>query len=296
MKIDREVYCTSCKKRLATYKRVSSGEKLCRYCLYNSIVKQVRKAIHRYRMVKKNGTAIYVLRPEHILNSIEGLYVLISAFKDFNMNLHVLCIDNFINCKDLSKLFQLATFMDIEIGDSGFESIQLIELIKFYEVIAIKIAREKSIESILVPLFRDELSILLLYGLLMMSKSIFSECMPIRIVDDNITISRPFYYIPSLDITYLSLTDKKISLEYVKKDISYSFTKEHEFWEKARSILMKSPELMYSSSKAVEFLQSYIIGSKVTRCKYCGSYSDDDVCEICSRILHYVDVARYRML
>jgi len=294
MKISNEVYCSSCRKRLAVYKRIVSGEKLCRYCLYNSVVKQVRKAVHYYKMVRKNGSAIYILRPERILSSIEGLYILISALKDFNVALHVLCIYDFIDCETLSKLFPSVTFINIRVGDKEFKSIQLIELIKFYEVVAIKIAREKFIESILVPLFRDELSILLLYGLLMISKSIFSEGMPIRIVDDNISLSRPFYYVTSIDIIYLSLTDKKIPLKTEEKeDTLYSFIKEREFWRKAKDILIRSPELMYSSSKTVELLQSYVIGSKATRCKYCGSYSDSDLCEICSRILGYIDAVEY---
>ncbi len=296
MKISREVYCSSCKKRLATYKRIASGEKLCRYCLYNSVVKQIRKAIHYYKMVKKSGSAIYILRPERILSSIEGLYTLISALKDFNIALHVLCIHNFTDCENLSKSFPSTTFINVRIEDKEFKSIQLIELIKFYEVVAIEIARGRSIESVLVPLFRDELSILLLYGLLMISKSIFSEGMPIRIVDDGISVSRPFYYVTSIDITYLSLTDRKIPLKIEEReDTLYSFIKEHEFWRKAKGILIRSPELMYSSSKTVELLQSYIIGSKATRCRYCGSYSDSDVCEICSKILKYIDAIRYRV-
>ena len=108
--------------------------------------------------------------------------------------------------------------------------------------------------------------------------------MPVKYVED-IKIVRPFFNVISLDVLYLAYTSYANArlYEYLNqiKFVDNAYVK------KAFKILMESPELMYSTSKSVELLQSFVI-SKPTRCRICGSFSDSDVCEYCRRFYEII--------
>ena len=97
-----ENLCSSCRRRVAVYKRVTSGERLCRLCLFRSVVKQVRKAVHYYKMVRRGSAILYVIRPEAVGESLAGLHTYKVATKDFNLRYYVLCLSDVTDC-DLVK-------------------------------------------------------------------------------------------------------------------------------------------------------------------------------------------------
>ncbi|MEM2528691.1 MAG: hypothetical protein QXG40_04765 [Ignisphaera sp.] len=277
------IQCSSCRKRDAVFKRRTSGEKLCRLCLYSSIVKQIRKALHYYKMIKKNSNAAFLIMANKPLLSLAALSVYESAVRDFNIDITVLCFDKYTDCGKISSSIKASNHKLIEVKDR-FIARNFIEWLKYGEYMAVKIARESNIEFIAVPLCRDELSILSLFGLLTASRTIFSEGLPIREVND-IKITRPFYYVVSNDMTYLASTSKSI----MEIDLNeHKFEEETNFFKHAKAILQNSPELMYSSSKSAELLQSYIFG-RSKKCRYCGSYDVSDICIYCERIRKHVD-------
>lgn len=272
--------CSSCGKRVAVYRRRTSGEALCKLCLFRSLVKQVRKAINCYKMVNRSKSVLYILRPEAVGESVIGFNIYKNAIKGFDIDLSIMCINGITDCKSVEESLNkyVNNFIIIE---TNFMPANLAESIKFSESIAIKIARKHNIQFIVTPLFRDELTLLSLIGIITISRTIFSEGLPIKIVDD-IKITRPFFYTVSLDISIIKMLDK-ITLEQ-KIELKCS-----NVMESAKKILYASTELMYSSIKSVELLQTYVFGS-VTRCKYCGAYSLDSVCDICKGFQSYIDV------
>ncbi len=275
------VYCSSCRKRHAVFKRRVSGEKLCRLCLYRSVVKQVRRTLHYYKMIKKNSNIMFLIMANKPLLSIVALSIYESTIRDFNVNITVLCFNRYIDCKKISNIIRANSYRIIEVDDK-FTTKDFIEWLKYGEYMAIKIAREIGIEFIAVPLYRNDLTTLSLFGLLTTSRTIFSEGLPIREVD-NIKVTRPFYYVVSDDVLYLTLTSKHI----MELDLNgYEFEEKAKFFKNMGIILKNSPELMYSSSKSVELLQSYIFGN-VKKCKYCGSYDISDTCSYCSKFVEY---------
>lgn len=275
-------YCSACGKRYAVFKRRTSGEKLCRLCLHSSVVKQIRKALHYYKMIRKNCSVLFLPIVNKPLLSIAALSMYESAVKDFDVSISILCFNRYIDCRVISSVID-GRHRVIEIEDK-FITRDFIEWLKYGEYMAIKIARESGVEFIVVPLCRDELSILSLFGLLTASRTIFSEGLPVREID-GITIARPFYYVVSNDVLYLALTDRRIAELSLSK---YEFDEEGEFSRYARYILHTSPELMYSSIKSIEMLQSYVFGN-ARKCRYCGSYDVSDVCYYCTRIRSRVE-------
>ncbi len=274
--------CSSCKRRYATFRRRTSGERLCRLCLYNSVIKQVRKAVHYYKMIRKNSSILFLVMVNKPLLSIMSLSIYESAVKDFSIdNLVLLCFNRYLNCNNIKDIIKSNHYGFIEF-EPHFITNDFIEWLKYAEFIAIKIAKESKIEFIVVPLYRDELAIISLLGMLSTSRTIFSEGLPIRNVDE-IKITRPFYYVVSDDVLYLTLTSKFMS--GIDLD-GYKFEERYRFFKHIKTILRDSPELMYSSDKSVELLQSYLMGYS-KRCRYCGSYDIDDICGYCRKFKEY---------
>lgn len=223
---------------------------------------------------------LYLIRPDAVAESIIGLNIYRVATKGFELSYNVICVDGLTNCDDIRHITggNIRQFVTIA---TVFKPTNIVELIKFLESLAIKIAKKIDAKFVVTPLFRDELTILSLAGILMVSRTIFSEGLPIKVLGD-IKVSRPFFYVISADISILGFLERleiesKLELEC------------DEFIRKAKRLFYTSTELMYSSIKTVELLQTYAFGS-TAKCKYCGAYSLDNVCEICKKIHQYVDV------
>lgn len=272
--------CSACRKREAIYKRISSGEILCKLCLFRSLVKQVRKAVHYYKMVNRLSSVLFIIRPDAVSESIVGFNIYRRATRDFELKYNVLCIDRLVDCEAVKKSVDEKS-VNLIVIESNFKTQKFIELVKYVDAIAVKISKKLGINFVVTPLFRDELTMLSLLGILTVSRTIFSEGLPIKIVD-NVKITRPFFYVISPDVAMLRY------LEGV--DIDPLILIECDgFTQKAKKMLFSSIELAYSSIKTVELLQSYVFGVS-TRCRYCGAFNLNTVCDVCEKLSQYIDI------
>ena len=287
--------CKVCRRREAVYKRLTSGELLCRPCLYSGVVKQVRRAMSYYAIVHRGERALFIVRPDRPLESIISLQLFLSAARDLELEISILCYSQLLDCTTLSQVLTELNLKPAMLHvTSKFDSIQLgfLELLKFSEAIAHNIARKHRFNAVLTPLYRDELALLGILGLLKISRSIFSEALPVKL-GNGVRIARPFLYVASMDVLYLAYTSPTLIkyLEKLRPYIPALDPVEETVLRHAKGILWFSTELMYSSSKSVELLQSYILGS-AKRCRFCLAHSDTEVCEYCSRLLRIIEETR----
>uniref|UniRef100_A0A7J2U1V1 Uncharacterized protein n=1 Tax=Ignisphaera aggregans TaxID=334771 RepID=A0A7J2U1V1_9CREN len=276
--------CTSCGKRGAVYKRFTSGEKLCRLCLFRSVAKQVRKTIHYYKMLKKNDAVLYILRGDGIILSVEAFAILHAAIKDLELVYNILCPSNIVNCNAVEiTLKNITKDVVVNIVPVHYHldviTKTFIHMLKYTEALAAKIALEHNLDGVLTPLFRDEMVLLSIYGLLTVSKTVFGESMPVKYIE-GIKVVRPFYHVVSTDVIYLAITSALQELNSFYESSYKLFIGSDRFMAKAKEVLFRSPELMYSSARSVELMQSFITAGS-TRCRICGSFSNREICEYC---------------
>jgi len=276
---DERILCSACRKRNAVYKRRSSGELLCKLCLTRSLIRQVRKVVHYYKMANKLSTVLFIVRPEAVAESIVGFHIYRGATKDLQLTYNVLCLNSLTDCSIVKNYINqnVSRFIEVELN---FKTSNLVEVIKFVEAVAVKVAKKLNIQFIATPLFRDELTLLSILGILITSRTVFSEGLPIKTVDE-IKITRPFFYVLSPDVSIIKTLDNIVidSQTMIECD---------KFMQKAKKLLFNSIELLYSSIKSVELFQSYVFGVS-TRCRYCGAFSLEPVCDICKKFQAFID-------
>ncbi len=278
--------CSNCGKRNAKYYRATSGESLCEKCLLNAIYKQVRKFLTLYNVVKRGDSIVYIVRPDRPVESIASLKVFFKFVKGLSLRLHVLIPRN-IPRRLLEDLHNGCEFIEFEllVRPSSW-----VELIKVLDIIAIDQCRALGLRTALTPLYRDELTLLAMMGLMETSPSIFSEALPVK-RGYGIVIARPFYYVFSSDIVALAylngMYESAIDYLIVMND-KESIIERHFY-----PIMWRSRELMYSSRKSVELLQSYVLSNKVT-CRLCLARSLKDPCLICERLMSIAHQGLYR--
>ncbi len=292
MIVERETkpLCSSCRRREAVYRRLTSGEKLCRLCLFSATANQVRKAVHYYKMLKRGDSIIFILRPDKPLLSLQAFLIFHTAVRDMELKYSILCLKDVTNCELVEHIVKShVKKSDIEIVSipcrlDCIKTQTFIHMIKYCEALAIRVAMQRNMNAVIAPLFRDELSMIMLAGLLIVSKTAYSEGMPLKLVE-GIKVARPFYYVFSVDVLYLTLTSPELrEKESICEPHLNLYIVNERFDERLKSTFIRSPELMYSSIKGSQLLQSYILaGSK--RCRICGAYSDKDVCEYCEALL-----------
>lgn len=277
--------CMRCKKREAIYVRATSGERLCKLCLRDSVVKQVRKALNYYKMVTRGSGVLFVIRIDKPLLSLTALSLYKSAAKDFSVKLHALCFQVKGATEYCRQLMGAVKDEEVDVTILEVEPTpplyNFVAATKFMEAAAFEVARRSGFRFISTPLFRDELLLFTLLGILKISKTVFGEGMPVKYMGE-IKVVRPFYYVVMSDAIFLTMLRHNI------EDLELALYGTHcvasasdsEFNALARRVMYESPELMYSSGKAVELLQSYIIGGS-QRCSVCGSFSDSDPCDYC---------------
>lgn len=276
---DERILCSACRRRSAVYKRRSSGELLCKLCLIRSLIRQVRKVVHYYKMANKLSAVLFIIRPEAVAESIVGFYIYRGATKDLQLTYNVLCFNGLTDCNTVKNYINhnINGFIEVELN---FKTSNLVEIIKFVEAIAVKVAKKLNIQFIVTPLFRDELTLLSILGILTTSRTVFSEGLPIKTLDE-IKITRPFFYVLSPDVSIIKMLDNIVidSQTMIECD---------RFMRKAKKLLFNSIELLYSSIKSVELFQSYVFGVS-TRCRYCGAFSLESVCDVCKKFHVFID-------
>ena len=291
-----DMVCKLCRKRRPVYKRVTSGEVLCRQCLYSSIVKQIRKAVNYYTIVHRGERALFIIRPDRPLESVLAFQLLNSAIRDLDIEISLICYSGFINCQKFTQLLEdlgvKVKVVEVQILEDAIHiNLCFVELLKLVEAIAHRIACKHNFDTILTPLYRDELTLLSMLGLLKVSKSVFSESLPVKL-GDSVRIARPFFYVISMDILYLTYTSHIVAhyVNALHPFIPRLDNVESTLMRHSKDILWTSTELMYSSTKSVEILQSFILGS-AKRCKYCLAHSDTEVCNYCLHLQNLIESA-----
>ena len=280
---------------MAIYKRVTSGELLCAHCLFNSVVTQVRKAINYYAMFKRGSKVLFIIRFDRPLESLTAFKAFLKASRKLDLEISILCIDiNNSICKNsLLQLFDVSdTQMEKIVVGTQYIPNGFVELIKFQEAIGLKIAHEIKKEVIVMPLFRDELTLLALIGILRLSKEAFGEHLPVK-KNSQFKIVRPFYYVISPDVLMLTYNNVLLRplMESIEMPLTYTDV-EYTLLKHAKNILWSSTELIYSSAKSIEFLQSFMLG-KGKKCSYCLGYSEDNICSYCKSFANIVDSLEY---
>ncbi len=294
------IKCQHCKKRDAVYRRLASGEVLCVQCLANAVVKQIRKAMSVYPIVKRDENVLYVIRSDKPLESITALKLFLKAVSGLNVSIDVLCIDVNSNglCNTVEEILkrqslEVRKIISITVKHKNIVNSWL-KLVKLHSVLPLQIARKEHITAIVQPYFRDELTFLNIIGLIMLKYEVFSEGMPVKkSYYEDIRISRPFYYVVSHDIAVLTYHNKILQEYMIKNDIGFIPIDERESYalELSKRIFFESPELMYASTKSVELLQSYIVKNS-TQCSYCLSLASESVCSICKSLIDVLESSK----
>jgi len=265
------------------YRRAASGERVCSTCLFNAVVDQVKKALNYFAMVRKGSRVLFVVRPDKPLESLIALRVFIKAAKDFDLEIHALCIDGIAPCNEIgSQLQELVKEVHRYrfVGDLP----SYMHMVKAVSSICAKVAREIDAETCVEPYTRDELTLFALLGILRVEKEVFSEGLPVKKID-RLKIARPFYYAISHDIAALTYLRRELRDLYADTIPFISFSKsELVVLQGFAKILAGSTELAYSSHKTVELLQSYLIGDS-PRCRFCGAFADSDTCRYCRDLI-----------
>ncbi len=286
------VRCEHCGRK-ACYYRLASGELICANCLENSVYKQVRKYLTLYNVVKRGQRAAYLVRYDKVSQCVAMLKVLLRIAKVLDLRLVALVPEHALD--NVSKTLRILRSEGCKLVPYSLlydpKALSLVEYVKLNEIILRDIIEKHELDVAFSPLFRDELSLLAFMGIATAAKHVFSEAFPLKKVR-SLLIARPFYFVTLFDATALSylhgldeLMDLSIphSLEPHEKLIT------EQFYE----ITHGSHELLYSTRKSVEALQTYVI-SNATRCSMCLAYSNTDPCPSCTDLLRKSQQGLYR--
>ncbi len=274
--------CTNCRRREAKYLRAASGETLCGKCLANGVYKQLRKFFTLYNVLKRGSSTIYIIRIDRIPESLAILRVLNRLLGNLSTR-RIMLVPKGLRAVNLGQLVPLDV-AEIAYYEVPSELSSMAELIKALDTVAKNACMMFNASVALVPLFRDELTLLMIQGLLDSAPHIFSDALPVK-RGSGVCIARPTYYVFSADavaIAYLSRLYELIPPETAK--LPSLNARERVVVKHMYPILWRSRELMYSSRKSLELLQSFIL-AKTNRCSICLARSSEDPCPLCRELM-----------
>jgi len=282
--------CKHCGK-IARYYRVTSGEILCIHCLENGIYKQIRKYFTLYNAVKRGYRIAYLIRCDMIAQTTSLLKILSKFVRALNLEIMVLVPESVLN--EVQRIVHSLDIGRVKIVSYSFkvEPRSFVELLKLNEILLKNVASKYGLDSALSPIFRDELSLTAFLGVVKASKHIFSEALPLK-RQGSFVIARPFYFVTLFDAAALAyLYGIENLFDY---SIRYELSRDELVVRKYfLEVVWSSRELLYSSRKTVELLQSYIL-SRSTQCDLCLAYSDSNPCPTCSYLLRRSQQGLYR--
>jgi len=278
--------CNRCKRRYAVYRRPSSGEKLCIPCLFWSLVGQVRKALHYYSMIHSKDKVLFALRWDKPAESIEALRIFRKAASSFEPRISILCVDRLLNCDAVLKVIERidptlgTSLMRIRITNPSHVPRSFTESVKLLEYTAARVASKEKFNSVVIPVFRDEMFLFSFAGFVHVDKTLIGDSLPVK-VGEEYRIVKPFFYVLGVDVAVLTYNDSFL------RDSGREFGGGCIFSEAELGLIRRlqvltasSLEVVYSSAKTVEILQSFIVGSR-NRCSVCLSFSDEELCRFC---------------
>jgi len=279
------VVCKNCRKEPAFYLRPYSGEFVCKQCLRKGLVKQVRKTLSYYPIVKRRERVIYVIRLDRPAESIAFLKIFKNFVKRLDLDMHLVVPEELRPTidKHLERLMKVPNIVDVSyIHITRFEPQNFVELIKLHEVLSLSLSSEIGSTTVLMPLFREELVFLALLGLVKASRTIFGDSFPVK-QWRSLKVSRPSYLVSLIDMIAYVYTDPDLLelMDSVPNTVFFD-TIEKSLVETLIDVAYSSKELVYASRKSVELMQSMFISSPA-RCRLCLSFTEGgEICDICN--------------
>ncbi len=245
----------------------------------------MRKYLTLYNVVKRGHSVLYVARPDRVPESVVSLSILKRFVKALNLKLYLLVPRN---VESVFKEFEGVAESIIKY-ELLLKPLTWLELVKCLDMLSVEMCRKLGCQVALTPLFRDEMTLFAVLGLLEAAPHIFSEALPVK-RGNGISLARPFYYVFSSDIVALAYLNGAY-LDYespVRLSEQECVVVKHVY-----GILWRSRELMYSSRKSVELLQNVVLANKAT-CRYCLAKTSMDPCPICGSLLAKSQQGLYR--
>jgi len=246
------------------------------------LVRQVKRALGEFSMLRPNTIVYFVLRPDKPLESLEMLQILRSATGKHGTVIKPVIPPLFKGYEEVTEYLRTLGYEPIE-GAKVPTPQSYVELVKFCEASALLTVDKKGVVA--APLLRNDMVLLALLGSTLGDKEVFSESTPVKKHLEK-SIIRPFYYVTAADIAALTFTDNKLrALEGVVEPCTPMTKHEKVTSEMLRELTWSSSELLYSSSKTIELLQKLALGLGY-RCRFCLGYTlnKDMVCSYCRRI------------
>ena len=281
------ILCKNCQRMPAFFLRPYSGEYLCKHCLRRGVLKQIRKTLSYYPIVKRGEEVLYLIRLDRPAESIVFMDIFKYFIKRLNLKVHIFIPEELKSAIDtvLINMYGDNVFATVNyVPVMEFKPTCFAELVKVHEVLALALSRELGCTTVLSPIFREELVFLALLGLTYASRSIFGDAFPVKQLGSS-RVSRPTYLVSLFDIVALTYSNRRILQLFDEANTSTFFNPvELSLLKTLYEVTRFSKELIYASRKSIELIQSMFIPHQ-SRCKLCLSFTDQgDVCEICNRL------------
>lgn len=154
-------------------------------------------------------------------------------------------------------------------------------ILKAELVLGVLTANRMFIGSIALLRPRNLCSLIGITGILAMNPLLAVEALPARRAY-NIIAMNPLYGLTEADILAGSIVQNLYDETPCRSSQELGLYKEIPVYRDLEAILLRSPEMIYSSTEALE----RILGAwDINKCKICGAPSREDLCEICSELV-----------
>jgi len=239
---------------------------------------------------------LFALRWDKPAESIEALRIFRKAASSFEPKIGILCVDRLLNCDAVLKIVERieptlgVSLMRVYITSPSYVPRGFTEAVKLLEYIAARVASKEKFDSIVIPIFRDEMFLFSFAGFVHVDKTLIGDSLPVK-VGEEYRIVRPFFYVLGVDVAVLAYNDSLLRGSGRGLGGGCVFSEaELELIRRLQALTASSLEVIYSSAKTVEILQSVIVGNR-SRCSVCLSFSDEELCRFCKAFeLQGIDV------
>jgi len=238
------------------------------------------------------------LRWDKPAESIEALRIFRKAASSFEPKMSILCVDRLLNCDAVLKVLERieptlgASLMRVHVTSpsSSYVPRSFTESVKLLEYIAARVASKEKFDSVVIPIFRDEMFLFSFAGFVHVDKTLIGDSLPVK-VGDEYRIVKPFFYVLGIDVAVLAYNDPLLRDSGREFGGGCTFSEmELGLIRRLQALTASSLEVVYSSAKTVEVLQSFVEGSR-NRCLICLSFSDEELCRFCKAFeLQGIDV------
>jgi len=247
-------------------------------------------------MIRSKDKVLFALRWDKPAESIEALRIFRKAVSSFEPRISILCVDRLLNCGTVSKVIERidpalgASLIRVYITNPSYVPRSFTETVKLLEYIAARVASKEKFDSVVIPVFRDEMFMFSFAGFVHLDKTLIGDSLPVK-VGEEYRIVKPFFYVLGIDVAVLAYNDPLLRDSQRGLGGGCVFSEaELGLIRRLQALIASSLEVVYSSAKTVEILQSFIVGSR-NKCSVCLSFSDEELCRFCKAFeLQGIDV------